>query len=122
VAQACLFQRADDQRIKGRRLPRLHQGRPHGQHYSLSAALRFRPSGYDLSAMIGDKSTADVPAEPRSLVRSRDLLIGLVVKESRPESEKAAAMVSYGRQIAALNAAIEVLAGHNDHRADRTKS
>jgi len=72
--------------------------------------------------MIGDKSTADVPAEPRSLVRSRDLLIGLVVKESRPESEKAAAMVSYGRQIAALNAAIEVLAGHNDHRADRTKS
>jgi len=79
VAQACLFQRADDQRIKGRRLPRLRQGRALGQHHSLSAAVRFRPASDELSAMIDDKSTADV------LVELHSLLIGFVEKEPRPE-------------------------------------
>ena len=72
--------------------------------------------------MIVDKSTADVLVELRSLVRSRELLIGLAEKEPRPESEKAPAVANYGREIAGLNAAIEALAGCHDHRADRTKS
>jgi hypothetical protein len=73
--------------------------------------VRFRSARDELSAMITDKNTADVLVELRSLVRSRELLIGLVEKEPRPESEKAAAVVNYGREIAALNAAIEALAG-----------
>ena len=81
MAQACLFQRADDQRIKGRRLPRLRQGRALGQHHSLSAAVRFCPAGDELSAMIADKSTADVLVELHSLVGSGELLIGLFEKE-----------------------------------------
>ena len=72
--------------------------------------------------MIADKSTADVLVDLHSLVRSRELLIGLVEKEPRPESEKAAAVANYGREIAARNAAIEALAGRHDRRADRTKS
>ena len=35
------FQRADDQRIEGRQVPRLRQGKSHRQHHSLSAAVRF---------------------------------------------------------------------------------
>ena len=66
--------------------------------------------------MIDGKSTADV------LVELHSLLIGLVEKEPRPESEKAAAVANYGREIAARNAAIEALAGRHDRRADRTKS
>ena len=72
--------------------------------------------------MIAGKSTADALVELHSLVRSRELLIGLVEKEPRLESEKAAAVANYGREIAALNAAIEALAGRHDRRADRTKS
>ena len=55
--------------------------------------------------MNADKSTADVPVELRSLVCSRELLIGFVERESLPESEKAAAAANYGREIAAVNAA-----------------
>ena len=83
MAQAYSFQRADDQRIEGRQLPRLRQGRPHRQHHSLPAAVRFRPASDELSAMIADKSTADALVELHSLVRSRELLIGLVEKEPR---------------------------------------
>ena len=61
--------------------------------------------------MNADKSTADVPVELRSLVCSRELLIGLVEREPRPESEKAAAAANYGREIAAVNAATEALVG-----------
>ena len=60
------FNGADDQRIEGRRLPRLRPGGPQRQHYSLSAALRFRPARDELSAMIADKSTADVLPEKQS--------------------------------------------------------
>ena len=42
MAQPSLFQRLDDQRIEGRQLPRLRQGRPERQRHSLSAAARFR--------------------------------------------------------------------------------
>jgi hypothetical protein len=65
---------------------------------------------------------ADVLVELRSLVCSRELLIGFVERESRPESEKAAAAANYGREIAAVNAATEALVGRHDRRADRTKS
>ena len=41
-------------------------GRPQRQHHSLSAALRFRPARDELSAMIADKSTADVLPEKQS--------------------------------------------------------
>jgi hypothetical protein len=73
-------------------VPRLRQGRPHRQHHSLSAAVRFRPASDELSAMIDDKSAADVLVELHSLVRSQALLIGLVEKEPRPESEKGTAV------------------------------
>src|SRR5262249_10117356 len=94
---------------------------PHGQHHSLSAAVYFCPASDELSAMIAGKSTADALVELHSLVRSRELLIGLVEKEPRLGSEKAAAVANYGREVAALNAAIEALAGRHDRRADRTK-
>jgi hypothetical protein len=42
--------------------------------------------------MIDDKSAADVLVELHSLVRSQALLIGLVEKEPRPESEKGTAV------------------------------
>ena len=45
----------------------------------ISAAVRFRPASDELSAMIDDKSTADV------LVELHSLLIGFVEKEPRPE-------------------------------------
>src|SRR5262245_21010363 len=50
---------------------------PHGQHHSLSAAVYFCPASDELSAMIAGKSTADALVELHSLVRSRELLIGL---------------------------------------------
>jgi hypothetical protein len=70
--------------------------------------------------MIADNSTADVLTELRSLVRLRAFLIALIEKERRPETEKAAAVANYEREIAALNAAIEVLAARHDCRGNRT--
>ena len=49
VAQAYLFQRANDQRIERRQLPRLRRGRPQRQHHSLCAALRLCTQGNELN-------------------------------------------------------------------------
>jgi hypothetical protein len=82
--------------------------------------VRFGPACDELNAMIADKSTTDVLIELRSLVQSRLFLLALVEKETGPESDKAAAVANYEREIAALNAAIEALAVRHDRQADRT--
>jgi hypothetical protein len=70
--------------------------------------------------MIADKSTVDVLTELHSLVRLRAYLIGLIEKGRWPKPDKAAAVATYKREIAALNAAIDALSALHDSRVNST--
>jgi hypothetical protein len=70
--------------------------------------------------MIVDKSMADVLTELHGLIRLRAYLIGLIEKGRWPKPDKAEAVASYKREIAALKAAIDALSALHNSRVNST--